>query len=72
MHMWTREHERGECVTSVLHVYLVDHIASHGDERHIVSMDASGWRCTRSDQCSAVAVAQAEHERVERIRGRSR
>jgi hypothetical protein len=72
MHMWTRAHERDECVTSVLQLYLVEHVASHGEERHIVSMDASGWRCTRSDQCSAVSVAKAEHARAERAGGRSR
>jgi hypothetical protein len=72
MHMWTREPERDECVTSVLQLYLVEHVASHGEERHIVAKDASGWRCTQCDECGAVAVAKAEHERAERTGGRSR
>ena len=69
MHMWTRAHERDGCVTSVLHLYLVERVRSHGEERHFVSMDAGGWRCTASEQCGAVAVAKAEHERAERVEG---
>lgn len=70
MHMWTRLDPCDEHVTNLMQVYLVEHVASHGAQRHVVSNDATGWRCTQSDQCSAVAVAQAEHERAERMQAR--
>lgn len=70
MHMWTRLDACDEHVTSMLQLYLVEHVASHGAQRHVVSKDANGWRCTGSDQCSAVAIAQAEHERAERMHER--
>lgn len=70
--MWTLDSESDGGVTSLLQLYLVEHVESHGEERHVVSMDASGWRCARSEHCSAVALAQADHERAERMRGSSR
>ena len=66
MRMWTPdEHSSNGDVTSMLQLYLVDRYESHGERAHIVSFDSSGWRCTRSEQCGAVAIARAEHERTE-------
>ena len=73
MHMWTTEQRSPDGrVTSMLQLYLVEHCESHGESRHVVQLDASGWRCTGGEQCHAVAVAQAEHERAGRARGESR
>lgn len=67
MHMWTPDgHSSNGDVTTMLRLYLVDHYHAHGEQTHVVSFDSSGWRCTRSEQCGAVAIARAEHERIER------
>ena len=71
MHMWTPDNTSDERVTTMLQLYLVEHVESHGEERHIICLDARGWRCTRSEQCSAVVVAQTEHERAVRSRAES-
>jgi len=69
MHMWTPDElsSNGQ-VTTMLRLYLVDHFESHGEHTHVVSFDSSGWRCTRSEQCGAVAIARAEHDRIRRMK----
>ena len=72
MHMWTAdERSSNGDVTTMLRLYLVDQFESHGERTHVVSFDATGWRCTRSEQCGAVAIARAEHERMQRLNGGS-
>ena len=72
LHMWTPDaHMSNGTVTSMLQLYRVDHYESHGECTHIVSLDAAGWRCRRSEHCGAVALARAEHERLQRLRGAS-
>ncbi len=72
MHMWTADERASNGdVTTMLRLYLVDHYESHGERTHVVSFDASGWRCIRSEQCGAVAIARVEHERIQRLNGGS-
>lgn len=72
MHMWTPDarSSNGDA-TTILRLYLVDRYDSHGERTHVVSFDSTGWRCTRSEQCGAVAIARAEHDRLQGIRGGS-
>lgn len=70
MHMWTPDARSSNGnVTTILRLYLVDRYESHGERTHVVSFDSTGWRCTRSEQCGAVAIARAEHDRLEGIHG---
>lgn len=70
MHMWTPdERSSNGDVTTMLRLYLVDRYESHGERMHVVSFDSSGWRCARSEQCGAAAIARAEHERIQRLNG---
>ena len=72
MHLWTAdERSSNGDVTTMLRLYLVDRYESHGERTHVVSVDATGWRCTQAEQCGAVAIARAEHERIQRMNGGS-